>query len=533
MPSRLPGLAAGLPSLVRALVALLALAQPLLAAPSSSGSGTTPPSVHTELSRATPAAGSEVPGPVTEIRLLYTTAVQLPLSRVSVEGPDGVERLGALDLVDDSEGRELRLSLPGPLPTGVQRVLWQTAGPDGHVIRGEFLFTVLATAAGPAPTAAPGAGAQAADTLADTVPPGTADTAGAEAGAVGAPLPADTVPAGPGEAPVGPGPGGVEDRLAGAASEAVAEAGGAAGLTFRWLQYLGTLLLVGSVAFRMGVVPRLMKESTLAPAAAAVTARLATLALTGGIVLAISMPGRLWVQAVATWGGEVAVGELATLVFRTPWGWGWLIQGAAVVVALFGVRLAAPAGGRAGGWTVVALGALAAALVPSLSGHAWGIEPRFLGVLLSTGHVAGVGIWIGGLACLLLAGIPGMKAVKGEGGTLPGLGSLVNGFSRIALPAVALVLVTGVGQNAFHLGNPGNFLVTGWGRMLLVKLGLVAAAMALGLYNWRVVRPALKESPRAGLLRIPATVEFLLGLAVLVATALLVVRSIPGGGGAP
>jgi copper transport protein len=469
-----------------------------------------PPGVdarHTELSGADPAAGSEVSGAVAELRLRFTTAVQLPLSRVTVEDGTGVQRTGGLDLVEDSGGRELRLVLGEPLPPGVHRVVWQTAGPDGHVIRGEYLFTVL--------------GSQTA-TAGDTPAPDTLPRDTAEVGAVQSPagLPGDT---GTAAGPSTPTPG------TSVAAES-SSGGGAAGLTFRWLQYLGTVLLLGGVGFRLGVVPGLLKESTLAPAAAAIVSRLATLTLAGAVVLAMSMPGRLWAQATSTWGAEVAVADLAALLFQTPWGWGWMIQGAAVLLAVIGVRLAAPGGARAGGWGLAAVGAAAAAFVPAFSGHAWGIEPRALGVVLSAGHVLGAGVWMGGLGCLLLAGIPGMKVVKGEGGTLPGLSALVNGFSRIALPAVLLLVVTGVGQNFFHLGNPGNLLVTGWGRALLVKFGLLAGAMALGLYNWRVVRPALQESPRAGLLRIPATLEFLLGLAVLVATGLLVVQSLPGSG---
>lgn len=456
---------------------------------------------HTELSSAVPAAASEVAGSVPELRLRFTTAVQLPLSRVTVVDAAGVQRSGSLDLVDDSGGQELRLLLADPLPAGVHRVTWQTAGPDGHVIRGEYSFTVLGGQEPPAGAALAG--------VPDTMPTPVADT--------GAP---DTTEAPPAAA--------TGDTGAGGGMTVPATGGGVPGLLFRWLQYLGTVLVLGGVAFRLGVVPRLLKESTLVSTAADIVGRLATLTLGGAILLAVSMPGRLWTQATSTWGSEVAVSDLATLIFRTPWGWGWMIQAAALLVVIVGIRVAAPAGGRAGGWGIAAVGALAAAFVPAFSGHAWGIEPRALGVLLSAGHVLGAGVWLGGLGCLLLAGIPGMKAVKGEGGTLPGLSALVNGFSRIALPAVVLLVVTGVGQNFFHLGNPGNLLVTGWGRSLLVKLGLLAAAMALGLYNWRVVRPALQESPRAGLLRIPATVEFLLGLAVLLATGLLVVQVLPG-----
>lgn len=462
---------------------LLLLGWLVLAGGASPGSAPSPV-LHTELQSSIPARDAVVEEPVAELRLRFTTEVQLPLSRITVGGPGGAVFPGTLGMVEDSGRRELRFVLEEPLPPGPIRVSWQTAGPDGHVIRGEYGFTV----AGPSP------GPEVPDTGKATPPP-------------------QEPPPSPDAEP--------------------AFGDGSVGLAVRWLQYLGTLLILGAVAFRLGVLPGLGKESALAPAVSGMSARLPGFALTGAVLLALSMPGRLWVQSVNTWGAEaLAAGNLATLIFRTPWGWGWMIQGGALILVVLGLRLTAPAGGRAAGWSVAGIGALAAALVPAFSGHAWGISPRGLGVALSAGHILGAGVWLGGLAAMLLVGLPALKAVKGEDGTLPGLPALVNGFSRLALPAVLLVVLTGAGQNFIHLGgNPGHLVTTPWGRALLVKLGLVAGAFALGLYNWRVVRPALQGSPRPGLLRIPATVELLLGLAVLAATAVLVVQSLPASGG--
>ncbi|NIP57237.1 MAG: hypothetical protein GWM92_21120 [Gemmatimonadetes bacterium] len=104
----------------------------------------------------------------------------------------------------------------------------------------------------------------------------------------------------------------------------------------------------------------------------------------------------------------------------------------------------------------------------------------------------------------------------------------MNAFSRIALVAVPLLVASGVLNAWIHLDRLGQLFSTAYGRTLVLKLGAALAAMALGFYNWRTVRPTLEQDPRTGLLRIPATLELLIGLGVLAVTALLVSRGLPG-----
>jgi len=444
---------------------------------------------HTELESSIPASGSAVEAPVGDLVLRFTTPVQLPLSRVVLLDGTGSTVPGALTGVTASGERELRYTPSTPLGPGGYRVEWQTAGPDSHVIRGDYGFVVH-----------PPPGGEAGD-ASQEAPPGTAPDTAVATGGTTLPPPSAT-PSGAGPSPLSH--------------------------VIRWLQYLGTILVVGGVAFRLGVIPFLLRQSALSATVPPMLARLAVQAGVGALLVAVSLPGRLWSQSLSIWGAEsMGSRNLASLVFQTPWGWGWLLQGAAVLLVLLGLRLAAPSGSQGRGWGVVGVGAVLLAFVPALSGHAWGIEPRVLGVVLSGSHVLGAGIWMGGLAALLLVGLPGIRSVRSSDGGLPGLGALVNAFSRMALLGVVVLVVAGVGQNIFLLGSPGNLVSTPWGRTLLIKLGLLAGAGALGLYNWRVVRPALQESPRAGLLRIPATVELLLGLCVLAATAVLVSLSAP------
>ena len=177
------------------------------------------------------------------------------------------------------------------------------------------------------------------------------------------------------------------------------------------------------------------------------------------------------------------------------------------------------------GWAVTTLGVLLLPVVPVLSGHGWADSPRVLSAAATYLHVVAAGGWVGGLLCLLFAGLPALRQHAGGGAAdTPGLAGMVGGFSRVARFAVALLLVSGAVKVWIHIGAVSDLWTTAWGRSLLVKDLVVAGVLALGLYNWRVVRPALAARPRTGLLMKPAVIELILGAAAVAVTSFLVAQ---------
>ena len=73
-------------------------------------------------------------------------------------------------------------------------------------------------------------------------------------------------------------------------------------------------------------------------------------------------------------------------------------------------------------------------------------------------------------------------------------------------------------------------LGTPWGWALLAKLGLLGLVSAFGAWNWRVLLPRLGTAEAARSLQRSARVEILLGLLLLVATAILVALPMPAEG---
>lgn len=439
--------------------------------------------VHTELRESHPGDGDVVREPVSEILLIFTTPVQAELSRVIVLGPAGRPlSAGPVGHPSGDERDRLVIHLDEPLPQGQYEVEWRTVAPDGHVVEGEFAFEVAAEAPDAAPVEEPR------EPVEEAVPPEP-------------PAQVERLPD-PGLVP--------------------------AGTAQRWIHLLATVLLLGVVAFRSGVLGARRHQAELAAVAERARGGLRRLAWTAGILLAITLITRLTHQLGELGGDDGRAWDLLPfLLFRTAWGAGWFLHLAAIVLVVTGLVVAKREGGAGRGWGILVGAAILLPLVPALQGHAMGSDARALAIPILWVHVAAVGTWLGGLLVLVLVGLPAVKKAGPSEGGLPRLARLVNAFSRVALVAVAMIVVSGA-ANTFLVGpGPAGIVESTWGRTLLLKLALLAGAFLLGFYNWRRVRPALAERPDPGALRIPATVEAIVGIIILLVTAALVATPLP------
>jgi putative copper export protein/methionine-rich copper-binding protein CopC len=476
------------------LAALLVLAAPAVA-PAMTLPGPADAAAHTELLESRPGAEAALSsGEVEEILLRFSTPVQLHLSRIRVVDDQGVEVAAGELFHPNGAADRLVLPFPAPLPPGRYTVEWRAGAPDNHLILDSFSFQVEGTQEPPGPEAA-----------APPTPPAT------RAPGASPPPPATTplLPSGTGA---------------------------------RWLHLLGMVLLLGVTAFRFGVVRPLQDREEMAAAVTAMDPGLRRLGWLSALLLVVALPLRLWGQ-VGTGGSELAM----ALLFRSAWGAGWFFQLAAAGLALVGLVLLRGEESRPRGWGILAGAALLVPLVPALSGHAWGADARAIAVPALYLHVAAVGTWLGGLLVLVAIGLPAVSKARrhsapsapsnpstastasaaGGGSVLPPLALLVNAFSRMAVVAVAVMVVSGSLSAFLQLGGLGALFTTAYGRTLGLKLGLVAGALLLGFYNWRKVRPSLEERPDPGELRIPASMETVLGLLVLLVTAVLVATPPP------
>jgi putative copper export protein len=120
----------------------------------------------------------------------------------------------------------------------------------------------------------------------------------------------------------------------------------------------------------------------------------------------------------------------------------------------------------------------------------------------------------------MLIGIP-IALLLEEGPRWQSIAALVNSFSSVAIGSVAIVVVTGVVASWVHLDRISALWQTLYGRVLLLKLGLVASTLLLGAYNFRRVQPQLVRQEGAARLRKSASLELGFGLLILLVTAWL------------
>jgi copper transport protein len=428
---------------------------------------------HALLRASEPADGSSVDRARRQVTLTFTERPEPRLSVVHVLDADA--RQVEAGVATAVAGNPLQLRVPlGDLPDGTYTVTWRTVSrDDGHVTGGAFAFGVGVAAP---TTEAGGASVQAATTPA----PSPLATAGRWVLYCGLAL------------------------LLGAAVSALALYGGRLPAGARPLLLGGAGLCVAGLAARVAAERSAVGASLRALLAADAGRRLAWLA--AGVVATAVAAGLLAARIGSAGDPDRPDGPTGSPEGGAPRGPGEV--------------------GR--GWlAVVGTAAAATMLLQVLAGHAAAPSPlRPLNLLAQWLHLLAVGAWAGGLVWLL-AGLLGRDHLpQGAGGPQRdgpvGRAQAVVRFSRLALPVVGLIAVTGVVRALDLAGGWRGLLDTGFGRVLDVKLLVFAGVLLLAARNRYRLVPAVGEPEGPlGALRHSLTGEIALVAGVLLAAAVL------------
>jgi copper transport protein len=315
----------------------------------------------------------------------------------------------------------------------------------------------------------------------------------------------------------------------------------------RALAYLAIALAVGALAFVLLVWTPALRAVARADeewlAASGAFASRAEMLLRAAVVLGVltSALGIAFQGATAAgtslWSAlepDVLRDVIATR-FGTVWGLrlcAWIGIGALLAVPALGVQLPRlrPASlgatglalGRMPPVSTVLLAALVGfiALTPALSGHATTQDPIALLLPADLIHVLAMSVWIGGLVVLVLALPAATRRLQPpERSRL--LAATVARFSPLALASVIALIATGTLQTILHLSALSQLWETGFGRAVLVKVGLLLLLIALGAYNRQRSRPRLQRVAEEG--EAPGTAGSALRRALRAEVALVVI----------
>jgi len=252
----------------------------------------------------------------------------------------------------------------------------------------------------------------------------------------------------------------------------------------RWVLFAGLALALGGV-----VGDRLVRRArAINPALPAVGSWVGVGALVG-LVAAAGLGALLAADA-----------SDAGVLLRTIPGQVAVVEAAGCAAAVLAVAV------RRTNWAAVPL--VVVAVADAVRAHANVAHPGW-GALLTTVHVTAGAVWVGALVHVVRAGIAWQASPAA-------LRWLVTGYARLAAWLFATVVATGT-ITALLLVPPAALLTTTYGRVLSVKLALVATAAGLAL----TARLRLRHPGRLGAVAVATRLEAGALVAVLAATGVL------------
>jgi copper transport protein len=491
-----------------------------------------PVAAHTGFESSDPSDDSTVDQPIEIITLVFSGEAEPTGDGFQILDSSGAVREPTQATTVD--GLTWTLRFDPALVGGTVGVRWMVKAPDAHPIEGSFSFTTTA------PSAASDVDGVASD-----------ETAQASAGASLSEAPAEAAEVD------------LDSFLAtDAASTAVAQQVGAAA---RVVTLIGTLIGVGALVFAAAVlrghhrdvayVLYWVRRAGILVVLGATAELVAQVAVEdGGDWTALSSPSTVAAVVTAPFGIAVALRIAGGLALTS--GADLCITPAehapdpvVAIRELVGVGAGSPhAGGTIGddvaqpalasgmsepyvhqgdhawrptidsGWAIA--GALALVGSHLFDGHTVTKGSRFWTGFADVVHVAGGAVWAGGV--LMLVAVLWRRHRRGHA---PRSLQLAMRFSVVATLALVVVGVAGLALTVIVLDSPSELWATEWGRTLLVKTLLVAAAASVGGYNHKVLIPAMERAgdhPDLALrFRLVVSAEAVALVGVVIATALL------------
>jgi copper transport protein len=314
----------------------------------------------------------------------------------------------------------------------------------------------------------------------------------------------------------------------GVAAPPPTEAVGASGVTWRddlarWGAFAALALLLGPLVIRLVVLGKtdLGPRANRAFYASVVVGAFAVIDV-GILAFVLRAENALRLSLV-----DLLYGDLSPFAEKTRFGIAFLVTmvgfGAVAALGILAWTLDRPALL----WPAL-LAALLLASAFSLSGHQ-ATEPNssWATQLADWLHLVAASVWAGGVLALAALVWPLAPQARRRA---------FLGFSRIAVALVAVLVLAGTYLAIVRLPDVADLWTTSYGRLLLVKLGVVSVALAWGGIHHMVVRPRLElgETPSSRVGR-SLIGESAVAMAVLLVAAVLVNGTPPAvdGGGVP
>ena len=446
-----------------------------------------PAVAHTAFASSDPADQAVLTESVSELNLVFEGVAEPAGDGFVILDSFGVER--SPDSVSSVDNLTWVLGFEEPLPVGLVAVRWSVSAPDAHPIEGAFRFTISPSVAAANQT---------------SIEATAASETGIDAFLAESEMPNNTV--------------GAIGRFISLAA-AMLSLGGVvfAGLVLRshegdirsvlfWVRRASVLLGAGAIIELVGQL--LIGGKVIGAFGVAIGLRLIGAGLLTQVKLSL-------IPAAEAADPILAVRELANVGASTQPGHAPPSSG----FHLFDGDHAWHMNRETG---IAVFGAFALLASYLFDGHTVTEGIRWITALIDVVHVAAGAIWAGGL--VMLVHVVWRRHRRGADARAL---QLAVRFSVVAALALVTAGIAGTILTSIILDSPSDLWATSWGRFLLAKVAVVAAAGAAGGYNHRVLIPKLANVPAEDIsvneeFRRTATLEGIgMGLIILI-TALLV-----------
>jgi putative copper resistance protein D len=176
------------------------------------------------------------------------------------------------------------------------------------------------------------------------------------------------------------------------------------------------------------------------------------------------------------------------------------------------------------GWAAVLLVLALVALVPQAdSGHSASSGDHDVAVDSMIYHLVGISLWVGGLVAFL-----GLARQRVEH-----LDVVARRYSGVALVAFITVAASGLGNAWLRISYLSDLWTTAYGRLVLLKAGLLITLGVIGFVHRRRTLPAIARGERRPLIRLAVVEVLIMAATVGVASALARTATPPPTGAAP
>lgn len=405
---------------------------------------------HAKLERAEPKQNSTLQQPPWLIELWFSEELESGFNSIEVKDQQGKRFDRAR--VTLSEGRKKAEIMLEPLGAGTYTVIWKVLSMDQHSLSGEFTFAVSQGAELDAATASP---------------------------------------------PQGSGSPATEFQPMGKRDESYEIYPSLSAV--RWISYLAMMMLFGGFALYLLVLaPVLGKKSLKEPAKVAQVRvesarRIVKWSWISVVALLLTSSVSLLFQASGVFDKSLAEALspslLSQVILNTGYGRHWFLEIFSIAVLIV-ILLALSSKLKQGSvethkvlwWSGLVAGSVLL-MAPSWTGHAVAAVKDFrLAVVADWLHLLAGGFWVGGLFHFAMT-LPTTLADFHNTHRIGLLAQLINRFTRVALPSVALLVLAGLYNAWAHVPSFSGLWLTSYGKTLLLKLSFVGLMLLLGGLN--------------------------------------------------